>query len=191
MSDLASRLRALPAFPEDLPLFDPAAVPADPTMLLLDWLGDAIASGERQPHAVTVTTVDDDGFPANRTLIVKDLDSDGIHFSSSLASRKADHLAERPYVGMLFFWRPLGRQVEVTGNAEALSAETSAADWRQRPNFDGRDNPDWQVWSLHPSRFEFLQATHDRAHVRVEYRRTRTGWTHRRLRPSEAPPEST
>lgn len=187
MGELRDRLRAQPTFPEQLPTLDPGSVPDDPGELLLRWFDDAIASGERQANAMTLTTVDDAGRPANRTLIVKDVDEHGLHFSSSLRSRKAAHLAARPYAGMLFFWRPLGRQLEVGGPVTALDATTSAADWRQRPSYDGQDNPDWQVWALQPERYEFLQATLDRRHVRVEYVRTADGWSHRQLLPSEQP----
>ncbi|GAB2619622.1 pyridoxine/pyridoxamine 5'-phosphate oxidase [Pseudactinotalea suaedae] len=182
---LRDTLRALPTFPAELPVLDPASVPADPQELFLTWLTDAIDSGERQPTAMTVTTVDTDGRPASRTLIVKDVDERGIHFSSSRTSRKAAHLAARPVATLLFFWRPLGRQVEIDGDAIALDEATSQADWRERPSYDGTDNPDWQVWALQPRRLEFLQATHDRRHVRIEYLRERHGWSHRRLMPSE------
>lgn len=182
---LRDRLRALPTFPDALPHLDPEAVPDDPMALFHRWLDEAIESGERQPAAMTLTTVDDDGRPAMRTLIIKDVDEHGLWFASARSSRKGRHLAARPWAGMLFFWRPLGRQLELTGPVEALSTEVSAADWRARPSFDGRDNPDWQVWALRPSRVEFLQATLDRRHTRVEYQDSPGGWTHRQLLPSE------
>lgn len=184
---LRETLRTLPTFPEDMPTLDPEGVPADPLELFLSWLQDAIASGERQPGAMTVTTLGAHGVPASRTLIVKDVDERGIQFSSSRSSRKASHLAANPVATLLFFWRALGRQVEVTGAVEPLDAATSQADWRERPSYDGTDNPDWQVWAVLPRRLEFLQATHDRRHVRVEYARQNEGWTHRQLRPSERP----
>ena len=178
-------LRSLPTFPSELPTLDPAAAPEDPADFFLDWLREAIDSGERQPNAMTLTTVGVDGVPASRTLIVKDLDERGLHFSSSRSSRKAEHLRAHPVAVMLFFWRPLGRQVEVTGRVRALDAETSAADWRERPSYDGVDNPDWQVWVLQPTRWEFMQATHDRRHVRIEYVREALDWRRAQLLPSE------
>lgn len=186
MSELRDRLRALPAFPDVLPSFDIDAAPADPLELFRAWLDDAIASGERQPHALTVTTLDEHGAPASRTLIVKDVDERGIQVSSSLRSRKADHLRRDDRAGLLFFWRELGRQVEVSGSMVPLGQEESARDWRERPSFTGTDNPDWQVWALAPQRFEFLQATHDRAHHRLEYALRDGVWQRRRLLPSEA-----
>ena len=67
----------------------------------------------------------------------------------------------------------------MTGDVTDLGADASAADWRERPNYAGEPNPDWVLWALQPTRFEFLQATLDRKHVRVEYLRGPGGWTHR------------
>lgn len=179
MSELRERLRALPTFPETMPVLDPVAVPTHPLALFTAWLDDAIAAGERQPSAFTLSTVGEGGVPASRTLIVKDVDERGLQFSSSRGSRKAQQLAARPVATALFFWRPLGRQVEVTGDVVDLGADASAADWRERPSYAGQPNPDWVLWALQPTRFEFLQATLDRKHVRVEYRLGADGWTHR------------
>lgn len=173
------RLRALPSFPEPMPLLDPDAVPDDPAELFATWLGDAIESGERQPHTFALTTLDDAGLPSSRTLIIKDIDERGIQFSSNDGSRKAQHLAQRPVAGMLFFWRPLGRQVEIVGEVSDLGAEAAALDWSQRPSYRGRPNPAWRVWALQPAEWTFLQATQDRKHVRVEYLRRSDRWVHR------------
>ncbi|WP_146793264.1 pyridoxine/pyridoxamine 5'-phosphate oxidase [Agrococcus baldri] len=179
MSALRERLRALPTFPETMPSLDAEAVPTHPLALFTDWLDDAIGSGERQPSAFALSTIGDDGAPASRTLIVKDVDERGIQFSSNRGSRKAGELERNPVATALFFWRPLGRQVEVSGFVTELGADASAADWRERPSYAGEPNPDWVLWALEPTRFVFLQATLDRKHVRVEYLRDGDGWNHR------------
>jgi pyridoxamine 5'-phosphate oxidase len=50
-------LRALPDFPENLPDFDPAAAPANPAQLFRDWLAEALAAGEPQPHVCSLATL--------------------------------------------------------------------------------------------------------------------------------------
>lgn len=177
--DYRERLRALPTFPDDLPVLDPGAVPEHPLDLFRTWLDDAIDSGERQPGAFTLSTVGDRGAPASRTLIVKAIDERGLQFSSNRGSRKASQLAEHPSATGLFYWRPSGRQVEVTGEVIDLGSDASQADWRERPSYTGEPNPEWVLWALQPTRFEFLQATLDRKHTRVEYLRSATGWSHR------------
>ncbi|MGW9112311.1 pyridoxine/pyridoxamine 5'-phosphate oxidase [Microbacterium sp. NPDC055683] len=176
MSDLRERLRALPPFPDDLPTFDIGAIPSDPLDLLRAWIDDAIASGERAPHAFTLTTVDADGGPASRTLVVKDVDERGVQFAGRRSSRKGVHLeADRP-VGVHVFWRELGRQVELTGRAVPLSPAECAADWLARPTSGGEVDPDWQVWAIRPERASFFQAAHDRVHTHLVYTRDSTGW---------------
>lgn len=176
MSDLRDRLRALPPFPDDLPAFDPAAAPSDPLDLLRAWLDDAIASGERAPHAFTLTTLDEDGAPASRTLVVKDVDERGVQVAGRRSSRKGGHLAAGRPVGMHVFWPGLGRQIELTGTAVALSAAESASDWLARPTAGADVDPDWQVWAIRPDRASFFQASHDRVHAQLVYERDGAGW---------------
>lgn len=178
MSELETRLRSLPAFPQPLPVLDPAAMPADPDTLFLDWLDAAIESGERQPHTMAFVTARADGEPVARTLILKDLDADGYHFSTHRTSRKGIELAADPRCSMLFFWREFGRQVRVTGVAVPLDDEATQRDWAGRPSYTGQPNLDWQRYALRPTEFEFMQAREDRQHTRVEYTRGDAGWRH-------------
>lgn len=178
MSELSDRLRALPGFPDDLPLLHPAAVPADPNELFRGWLEDAIESGARQPHALSFVTVGPGGAPVGRTLILKDIDEHGYHVATRRTSRKGQQLAADPRAAMLFLWRESGRQVQISGEVTALGEDVSQADWLARPTSDGRPNPDWQVYALRPDGFEFLQARQDRLHTRIGYRRDGEAWTH-------------
>ncbi|MFC7375011.1 MULTISPECIES: pyridoxal 5'-phosphate synthase [unclassified Brachybacterium] len=178
MSELADRLRALPAFPEDMPVLHPENVPEDPDELFLSWLDDAIASGARQPHAMTFQTVLADGTPVGRTLILKDVDENGYHVSTRNTSRKARQLEQNPRAAMTFFWRESGRQVQIIGDVVALGEDVSQADWLTRPTSDGRPNPEWQVYALQPHLVEFTQSRHDRNHTRVGYRREDGRWSH-------------
>lgn len=178
MSDLEAVLRSLPAFPEPLPVLSADDLPEDPHALFRSWLDEAIASGARQPHAMTFATVRADGAPVARTLIVKDIDDDGYHFSTHRTSRKGMELAERARATMLFFWRESGRQVRITGTAAALDDAASQRDWRERPSYTGEPNPDWQRYALAAEEFEFMQAREDRRHTRIEYLRSDGGWTH-------------
>jgi pyridoxamine 5'-phosphate oxidase len=64
--DLRSRLRALRVFDVDIPTFDTEHVPDDPTVLFRDWLVGAIDAEVRDPHAMTLSTIDEDGHPSSR-----------------------------------------------------------------------------------------------------------------------------
>lgn len=176
MTTLRDRLRALPAFPSNLPELDPDRAPTSPHDLFAAWLDDAIEAGERQPHGMTLATVRDDGTPVARTLILKDVDADGYHFSTHRSSRKGQQLAADPRASMLFWFKEAGRTVRITGGVQELGREASERDWQGRPSYDGGPNPDWQVYALLPEEFEFMQAREDRHHTRLEYLLGAAGW---------------
>lgn len=181
MSELESRLRGLPAFPEPLPVLIEEDLPDSPDDLFLEWLDDAIKAGSRQPHAMTFATARVDGTPVGRTLILKDVDESGYHFSTHRSSRKGMEVEGNSRISMVFFWRESGRQVRITGEAVALSEEASQLDWRGRPSYLGVPNPDWQRYALVADEFEFMQARLDRNHTRIEYRRAGPGWSHQHV----------
>jgi pyridoxamine 5'-phosphate oxidase len=126
-----SSLRGWPSFPGELPDFDPDGVPARPHELFLAWLDEA---GEHvlAPHAVTLSTVDSDGRPDARVVILKDADESGWYVASSADSPKGVQLAENPAAALTFFWPGRGRQVRVRGTAAPAAPEVSAADFRER-----------------------------------------------------------
>jgi pyridoxamine 5'-phosphate oxidase len=125
-------LRGWPSFPETLPTFDPGAAPPRPHELFLAWLHDAGEHG-LAPHAVTLSTVDADGAPDARVVILKDVDATGYAVATSADSPKGRQLSKDPRVALTFFWPGRGRQVRVRGTAAPCAPEVSAADFRQRP----------------------------------------------------------
>jgi pyridoxamine 5'-phosphate oxidase len=167
MSDSFRRqLRALPDFPADLPGFDPDTAPTDPAELFRQWLDEALAAGESQPHAFSLATVDGNGQPSSRMLILKNIDDDGWHFATARTSRKGRALSANPRAALNFYWPSLGRQVRVAGSVVELSDAASARDWAERPRADGTENPDWQLYALRPAEIEFWQANLDGPHIR-------------------------
>jgi pyridoxamine 5'-phosphate oxidase len=127
-----SRLRGWPSFPDELPTFDPTDVPAAPHELFLSWLSEA---GEHvlAPHAVTLSTVDPDGAPDARVVILKDVDAAGFYVASSADSPKGVQLDKDPRAALTFFWPGRGRQVRARGPVSPCDPAVSAADFRARP----------------------------------------------------------
>src|SRR3954454_18500560 len=133
MTDLRTRLRAVPTLTGTPPPFDPARAPETPRPLFVEWLLGAGDQPIPQPCAATLSTVRGDGRPNGRVLILKDVTDDGWQFASSSTSRKGEELAGTPYAALTFYWIPLGRQVRVLGTVEAADAEDSARDFLSRP----------------------------------------------------------
>jgi pyridoxamine 5'-phosphate oxidase len=124
-------LRGRPSFPDELPNFDPDAVPAEPHQLFDAWLRDA---GEHGPaaHAVTLSTVDADGAPDARVVILKAVDETGFAVATSAESPTGVQLSKDPRAALTFFWPARGRQVRVRGPVAPCPPEESARDFRER-----------------------------------------------------------
>jgi pyridoxamine 5'-phosphate oxidase len=129
---LRDRLRALPVFGDSLPEFDPDAAPDDPLDLLLAWLEQAIALPVAQPHAMSIATAGSTGVPSNRTLLLKDVTTEGLWFATMSSSPKGLELAINPRAAIVLYWREQGRQVRVTGVVRRGPRDVSDRDFLQR-----------------------------------------------------------
>jgi pyridoxamine 5'-phosphate oxidase len=129
---MRSVLRAIPVLTGSAPDFDPARAPSDPASLFVEWLEVALRAGVSEPHAMSLSTVDERGRPDARMLILKDIDSAGWHFAISTASRKGADLAANPAAALTFYWPQLVRQIRVRGAVVADPPEVTAADFRSR-----------------------------------------------------------
>ncbi|MFV3369953.1 pyridoxamine 5'-phosphate oxidase [Pseudomonas sp. NY15435] len=109
--------------------------PAEPFTLFNQWFEDAVKTEQLpvEPNAMMLATVDADGQPHCRVLLLKGLDERGFTFFSNYESAKGQQLGENPRAAMTFFWPALERQVRIEGRVEKVSAEESAAYYRVRP----------------------------------------------------------
>ncbi|MEU4428173.1 pyridoxal 5'-phosphate synthase [Actinoplanes sp. NPDC024001] len=125
-------LRGLPVFARPLPSFRTAGAPDDPHELFAAWFGEAVAAGVTEPHVMTLSTVDADGLPDSRVLILREADERGWQFATDATSPKGRQLDANPAAALGFYWREQGRQVRVRGTVAALDAATSAGDFLAR-----------------------------------------------------------
>jgi pyridoxamine 5'-phosphate oxidase len=214
---MRDQLRGLKSLAGPFPPFDPEAVPGEPQDLFSVWLGDAIEAGIKEPHAMTLSTVDEKGFADARVLILKNLDDRGWHFASSSAGLKGRQIAANPYVALTFYWPLLGRQIRIRGVCLNTGTEERDTDFLARPagsraaallarqsdilsddreleeglreqrrrlaDEPGLIAPNWAVYAVMPHDVEFWQGEEERKHMRLRYRRARTGWIRERLWP--------
>jgi pyridoxamine 5'-phosphate oxidase len=97
------------------------------------WLGDAYTSGVLHANAMTLSTVDDDGMPDGRIVLLKGFDERGFVFYTHRTSRKGRQLAVHPHAALTFFWDVLERQVRVTGRVEWTTDAESDEYFLSRP----------------------------------------------------------
>ena len=105
----------------------------DPFALFAAWLEQATASEPRDPTAMTLATVDADGLPNARMVLLKSADERGFVFFTNYESRKGLDLAANPHASLLFYWIELERQVRVEGTVVKTSAEESDLYFHSRP----------------------------------------------------------
>jgi pyridoxamine 5'-phosphate oxidase len=105
----------------------------DPIALFAAWLREAEEAGVEVPETMTLATADSEGAPSARMVLLKGVDPDGFVFYSGYVSRKAGELERNPRAALVFYWRPLGKQVRVEGRAERVSESESAAYFSIRP----------------------------------------------------------
>jgi pyridoxamine 5'-phosphate oxidase len=105
----------------------------DAVGLFNEWFAEAQTAGVEVPEVMTLATADADGRPSARMLLLKSADERGFTFFTGYESRKGRELAKNQRAALVFYWRPLGRQVRVEGTVRRLSAEESEAYWKTRP----------------------------------------------------------
>ncbi|WP_322050966.1 pyridoxamine 5'-phosphate oxidase [Paraburkholderia bannensis] len=112
---------------------DAADVDADPIRQFQTWFAQALDAQLPEPNAMTVATVDAEGRPAARILLIKGVDERGFVFFTNYESRKGRELSANPHAALLFHWIELERQVRIEGRVEKTSDAESDAYFQSRP----------------------------------------------------------
>lgn len=99
----------------------------DPFVLFAAWLDQATAAEPRDPTAMTLATVDADGLPNARMVLLKGADAQGFVFFTNKGSQKGRELDAVPKAALVFHWKSLNKQVRVRGLVEPVTdAEADA-----------------------------------------------------------------
>jgi pyridoxamine 5'-phosphate oxidase len=106
---------------------------ADPIQQFLKWYEDAREAGHRDPSAMSLATVDKNGAPHNRMVLLKTVDHRGFIFCTHRDSPKGLDLQSNPRAALTFYWPKIERQVRIEGVARWLSKEENAEFFSARP----------------------------------------------------------
>lgn len=104
-----------------------------PVVQFEKWLAEAIGAQVAEPTAMVLSTVDADGVPSSRVVLLKDVAEKGFTFFTNYESKKGHDIAVNPTVSLLFFWSELQRQVRVVGTIQRLDAQDSDEYFQSRP----------------------------------------------------------
>jgi pyridoxamine 5'-phosphate oxidase len=105
----------------------------DPLKQFNNWFQQALSAEVPEPNAMTLATVDAQGQPSSRTVLLKALDERGFSFYTNYLSRKATELETNPRAALTFFWHGLERQVSVRGTSRKLPRSDSETYFKSRP----------------------------------------------------------
>ena len=108
-------------------------VPNNPIELFKQWFEDAQSANISEPNAMTIATVNQDGKPSARIVLLKGYSEEGFIFYTNYDSRKGQNIAANPFVSIVFLWKEIERQVRIEGKIIKLSEERSTAYYRSRP----------------------------------------------------------
>ena len=99
----------------------------EPLRLFADWFAEAKRSEPVNPEAMALATVDADGLPNARMVLLKGFDERGFVFYTNLDSVKGQELADAPKAALTFYWKSLQRQVRLRGTVAPVSAAEADA----------------------------------------------------------------
>jgi pyridoxamine 5'-phosphate oxidase len=94
---------------------------AEPFALFAEWFAEAQKSEPNDPNAVALATVDPDGLPNVRMVLMKDFDARGFVFYTNYESAKGRELLASGKAAMAFHWKSLRRSVRVRGAVESVT----------------------------------------------------------------------
>ena len=175
---------------------------AEPFDLFAAWLKDAEASEPNDANAMALATVDPDGLPDVRMVLLKGFDRHGFVFYTNLESRKGTELAATMKAALCFHWKSLRRQVRVRGPVERVSdaeadnyyasrprgsriaLEKAVAEYTARYPLGEIPRPShWSGFRIVPRMIEFWADRPFRLHDRIVFDRRGGGWEKTRLYP--------
>jgi pyridoxamine 5'-phosphate oxidase len=105
----------------------------EPLRLFAAWLDEATRDEPRDPNAMALATVDLDGLPNVRMVLLKGLDERGFVFYTNLDSQKGRELDAQPKAALVFHWKSSNRQVRVRGPVEHVSDAEADTYFATRP----------------------------------------------------------
>jgi len=130
----------------------------DPFDQFTVWFSDAKKKmGQEGATAMCLSTLDAQGYPEGRMVLLKDFDPRGFVFYTNLNSTKGRAIVAHPRAGLTFYWQPLERQVRILGNAELVSDEEADRYFHSRPRLSQLGA--WASLQSQPlkSRFKFMR----------------------------------
>ena len=112
---------------------DVSNVDEDPIKQFEKWFGEALSADVMEPNAMNLATVNDQGKPSSRIVLLKGLENKRFVFYTNYQSKKGRELENNPACALTFFWPELERQVRIEGVASRVEPSLSDVYFQSRP----------------------------------------------------------
>jgi len=107
--------------------------PEQPSLLFSNWMEDALEEKVIEANAMVLSTVDENGFPQSRIVLLRENQQDDFVFYSNYDSAKGKQIQSSGKASLLFFWPTLERQIRITGSCKKVEGHISDAYFEARP----------------------------------------------------------
>ncbi|MCP0913934.1 MULTISPECIES: pyridoxamine 5'-phosphate oxidase [Legionella] len=111
-------------------------LPESPVAQFEIWFAEVLQVEKSDPTAMVLSTVDEQGFPDSRVVLLKGLEDGAFIFYTNYQSSKAQQMNKTPYAALNFYWPEMARQVRVRGRVKQVSASESDAYFAKRPHIN-------------------------------------------------------
>ncbi len=118
-----------------------------PLSLFKQWYSEALELPVNTPSAMILSTVDKEGRPSSRVVLLKQWSPEGFVFYTNFISRKAKNLDCNPHASLLFYWDSLRKQIRIEGVVEKVSPEEAQRYFKTRPL-----ESQWGAWASKQSK---------------------------------------
>lgn len=108
-------------------------VDTNPILQFQSWFEQTLEAELPEPNAMTLATINGEGKPAARMVLLKGVDQEGFAFYTNYLSRKGQDLAQTPWAALVFWWAELERQVRIEGQVTKVSDQETDSYFYSRP----------------------------------------------------------
>lgn len=105
----------------------------NPLTQFATWFEQAMKAEVPELNAMSLSTVNGEGKPSSRIVLIKEFDQRGFSWFTNYDSRKGQELEQNPHAALLFFWSALERQVRIEGRIEKISVQENDTYFHSRP----------------------------------------------------------
>ena len=176
-------------------------VPDEPIKLFDKWFSEIKSSTSLEVNAMTLSTIDNEGYPKGRVVLLKHYSDEGFIFFTNYNSEKSISIKNNNKVSISFFWEDQERQVIIKGFAKKTSEEISSNYFNSRPKGSKlgalvSENQsavieskqilrplNWGGYIVSPVEYEFWQGGENRLHDRIRFKLIKNNWLKERLSP--------